>query len=62
LLLNIETHFAVVNDPRQYGKVDHPLINIIFITLCGVLWGTDDWLSFTEFARAQEKWLAKYLT
>jgi hypothetical protein len=24
LLLNIETHFAVVNDPRQYGKVDHP--------------------------------------
>ena len=37
LLLGIETHFATVRDPRQYGKVDHPLINIIFITLCGVV-------------------------
>jgi predicted transposase YbfD/YdcC len=61
LLLGIETHFAAVSDPRQYGKVDHPLINIIFITLCGVLCGADDWVAITDFAQAQEEWLAKYL-
>ena len=61
LLLEIETHFKEVREPRQYGKIDHPLINIIFITICGVLCGADDWVAITEFARAQQDWLSKYL-
>jgi predicted transposase YbfD/YdcC len=61
LLEGIETHFEEVRDPRQYGKIDYPLINIIFITICGVLCGADDWVAITEFAQAQQRWLAKYL-
>lgn len=60
-LEGIETHFAEVKDPRQFGKVEHPLINIIFLTICGVLCGADDWVSIVEFGQAQKEWLAKYL-
>lgn len=60
-LSGIESHFEEVREPRQYGKIDHPLINIIFITICGVLCGADDWVAITEFGQAQEKWLSKYL-
>lgn len=42
---SIHKHFAEVNDPRQQGKVDHPLIDIIFITICGVLCGADNWVA-----------------
>jgi predicted transposase YbfD/YdcC len=61
LLSGIKSHFEEVRDPRQYGKIDHPLLNIIFITICGVLCGADDWVAIAAFAQAQQTWLAKYL-
>lgn len=61
LLEGIETHFAEVRDPRQHGKIDHPLINILFITICGVLCGADDWVAIATFGQVQQRWLAKYL-
>jgi len=61
LLKEIETCFAEVEDPRQYSKVDHPLINLIFLTICGVLCGANDWVAIMEFGKAQQEWLGKYL-
>ncbi len=58
---SIHEHFADVNDPRQQRKVDHPLINIIFITICGVLCGADNWVAIEEFGKAQVEWLSQYL-
>ena len=60
-LEGIKTHFATVQDPRQFGKVTHPLINIIFITICGTLCGADDWVAIAEFGQSQKEWLKKYL-
>ena len=58
---SINEHFSDVNDPRQQGKVDHPLINIIFITICGVLCGADNWVAITTFGNSQVEWLSQYL-
>lgn len=58
---SINEHFADVNDPRQQGKVDHPLIDIIFITICGVLCGADNWVAIEAFGNAQVEWLNQYL-
>ena len=58
---SIGEHFADVNDPRQLGKVDHPLINIIFITITAVLCGADSWVAVEEFGNAQIEWLSQYL-
>jgi len=58
---SLYTHFADVSDPRQAGKVEHPLINIIFITISGVLCGADNWVAIEAFGNAQTQWLSQYL-
>jgi len=57
----LQQHFENVEDPRQFGKVDHPLINIIFITICAVLCGADNWVAIVEFGNAQKEWLSQYI-
>ena len=57
----LQQHFENVEDPRQFGKVDHPLINIIFITICAVLCGADSWVAIVEFGTAQKEWLSQYI-
>lgn len=58
---SLQQHFENVEDPRQIGKVDHPLINIIFITICGVLCGADNWVAIAAFGNAQREWLSQHL-
>ena len=58
---SIHEHFADVQDPRQQGKVEHPLINLIFITICGTLCGADNWVAIEAFGNAQVEWLSQYL-
>lgn len=58
---SIQEHFSDVQDPRQQGKVGHPLINLIFITICGTLCGADNWVAIEAFGNAQVKWLSQYL-
>jgi len=58
---SIQDHFSEVQDPRQPGKVEHPLINIIFITICGTLCGADNWVAIEAFGKSQVKWLSQYL-
>jgi len=60
-LETINEHFASVNDPRQLGKTDHPLVNIIFITICAVLCGAEDWVAIAAFGKSQKEWLSQYL-
>ncbi len=57
----IHTAFGSLHDIRQQGKVQHPLINVIFIALCGMLCGADDWVNIAEFGRSEEKWLSQFL-
>ena len=39
----------------------HPLINIVFMTVCGVLSGADSIAGIHEFAIDRRSWLARYL-
>jgi predicted transposase YbfD/YdcC len=61
VVATIKEHFGAVRDPRQPGKVEHPLINIIFITICGVLCGADNWVAIAAFGNGQKEWLSQYL-
>jgi len=58
---SIKEHFDGIRDPRQFGKVDHPLINLIFITICGSLCGADNWVAIAAFGESQAEWLSQYL-
>ena len=38
----IHEAFDALQDPRQEWKVEHPLVNLIFLTVCGTLCGADN--------------------
>jgi len=57
---SIAEHFGQVKDPRQH-KVDHLLIEIITIAICGVICGADSWEEVAQFGQAKEKWFREFL-
>lgn len=57
---SIEEHFSELTDPRR-REGTYPLINIVVISICAVLCGSDDFVSIAEFGRTKRKWLARFL-
>lgn len=49
-----------ITDPRR-RKVQHPLINILFIGFCAMVAGCDDFVSMAMFGESHRKWFEKYL-
>lgn len=54
-------HFQDLQDPRVERTRKHPLINIVFIVVCGVLSGANSFASIHEFATDRRHWFARYL-
>jgi hypothetical protein len=42
-------HFGDLKDPRVPRTLHHPLINILFIAVCGVLSGANSFAAIHEF-------------
>src|SRR5215471_5462263 len=60
--VSIKRFFARLPDPRRRrSRVAHPLLNIVFMAVCGVVAGADSWEEIARFARLRRDWLAKYL-
>ena len=58
---NFFNHFMVIYDPRQEGKVDHKLIDILFIAVAATICRCDDWVDMEIWAKEKEEWLKKYI-
>ena len=56
-----EQHFHDLQDPRVERTRKHPLINIVFMTVCGVLSGANSIAGIHEFAIDRRAWFARYL-
>jgi predicted transposase YbfD/YdcC len=54
-------HFAQVEDPRTGPAIQHKLIDILVIALCGVICGADGWSDIETFGKAKEDWLQSIL-
>jgi predicted transposase YbfD/YdcC len=59
--LAIRKHFRKLKDPRVQGRTKHLLVDIITITICGVIGGCNDWQQLETFARARREWFQKFL-
>lgn len=55
-----EEYFADVTDPRRRAGT-YPLLNILFIAVCAVICGADDFVAIAEFGRSKRKFLEKFL-
>jgi predicted transposase YbfD/YdcC len=49
-----------VTDPRR-GETVYPLVNILFIVICAVVAGADDFVAIAKFANTKKSWFAKFL-
>ena len=54
-------HFQDLKDPRVERTRKHPLINIVFIAVCGVLSGANSFAAIHEFGCDRRTWLARFL-
>jgi predicted transposase YbfD/YdcC len=54
-------HFCDLDDPRVERTRKHPLINILFIAVCGVLSGANSFAGIQEFGCDRRAWFARYL-
>ena len=54
-------HFAGLVDPRAERAQRHELLDIIVITICGVICGADNWVEIEEFGNARLEWLSRFL-
>lgn len=58
---SVVEHFSTLNDPRILLKTRHKLIDIIVITVCAVICGSDDWVEVVEYGKAKKGWLESFL-
>jgi predicted transposase YbfD/YdcC len=54
-------HFQDLKDPRVERTRKHPLINVVFIAVCGVLSGANSFAAIAEFGGDRKTWLARFL-
>lgn len=58
---SFERHFHDLNDPRIERTRKYPLINIVFMAVCGILAGADSIAGIHEFAFDRRNWFARFL-
>jgi len=54
--------FALIPDPRQQGKIEHNLVEMLVIAVSAVLSGANSFAEIEAWADAKIDWLRQYLT
>lgn len=60
-ITSLSEHFAGLTDPRVENRTDHPLVNIIVITVCAVICGAESWVEVELFGQSKFDWLGQFL-
>lgn len=53
--------FEGMRDPRVIGRTTHRLEDMLFVTLCAVLCGMDDWESIEQWGNNRVEWLRQFI-
>jgi predicted transposase YbfD/YdcC len=54
-------HFADLKDPRVERTKLHKLLDIVFIAVCAVVSGANDFVGMAKFGRSRKQWLGRFL-
>lgn len=61
MTVSLLDHFSMLEDPRIDRHKLHSLESILFLTVCAVLSGCNDWDEIEEYGIEKEAWLKKYV-
>ena len=56
------SHFESVSDPRHTRNRKHLLVDIVVISICGIICGASGPTTIHRWAKSKQAWLAKYLS
>jgi len=59
--LRLADVFVSISDPRQAGKVEHDLVELLVVAVNGVLAGADTFVEIELWAQERLDWLRRYL-
>lgn len=59
--LSLVESFSSIEDPRVERHKLHKLIDIIVLTICAVVSGSDGWESIAQFGEEKEDWLRQWI-
>jgi hypothetical protein len=57
----INTHFEKVTDPRANRGANYPLLEMVFVALCGAICDCNSWVDIATFGNAKLAWLRKFM-
>lgn len=57
----LKLHFGPLDDPRAQHSVEHPLIDIVMVTICAVICGAESWSEVENYGIAKQDWLGTFL-
>ena len=57
---SIDYFFEKIQDHRHHNRI-HKLIDVIVITICGVVAGADTYEQIENFGQKRKRWLSKFL-
>lgn len=55
------THFETLEDPRTAYLVEHPLLDIVALTICAVICGAETWEDIEAYGHSKVTWLQTFL-
>ena len=55
------THFETLEDPRTAYLVEHPLLDIVALTICAVICGAETWKGIEAYDHSKSDWLKTFL-
>ncbi|MEM9949863.1 MAG: ISAs1 family transposase [Cyanobacteria bacterium P01_D01_bin.36] len=55
-------HFASLEDPRTLYLVEHPLLDIMALTICAVICGAETWEGIEAYGHSKSAWLRTFLS
>lgn len=53
-------HFGAIADPRTNINVKHELLDVLFLSVSGVLSGAEGWKDIKDFGDQKLDWLRQY--
>lgn len=59
--LSFFDHFNLLTEPRVERTKYHPLPNIVFMGVCAMLGGANDFVGMEKFGKSKRSWFEKYL-